>query len=111
MTSIGFIGVGEIASAMVEGLARSEAGDAHASGLRFFLSPRNADRAKHLAESLEAAKVCDSNQDVVDRSELIVLAVLPQQAAAVLDELDIPADRTDRKSTRLHSSHVSISYA
>lgn len=94
MTSIGFIGVGEIASAMVEGLARSEAGDAHASGLRFFLSPRNADRAKHLAESLETATVCDSNQDVVDRSELIVLAVLPQQAAAVLDELDIPADRT-----------------
>ena len=50
MTSIGFIGVGEIASAMVEGLARSEADDAHASDLRFFLSPRNADRAKHLAE-------------------------------------------------------------
>jgi len=94
MTSIGFIGVGEIASAMVEGLARSEADDAHASDLRFFLSPRNADRAKHLAESLETATVCDSNQDVVDRSELIVLAVLPQQAAAVLDELDIPADRT-----------------
>ncbi|UVI35232.1 NAD(P)-binding domain-containing protein [Brevibacterium spongiae] len=99
MTSIGFIGVGEIASAMVEGLARSEAGTAEQSAsqvgdLQFFLSPRNADRAKNLAESIESATVCESNQDVVDRSDLIVLAVLPQQAADVLDELSVRSEKT-----------------
>ncbi|MEY9259264.1 pyrroline-5-carboxylate reductase [Brevibacterium epidermidis] len=90
MTRIGFIGVGEIASAMVEGLADSEA----KADLQIFLSPRNADRAAKLSESIESATVCRSNQDVVDRSDLIVLAVLPQQTDAVLDELDIPAEKT-----------------
>ncbi|WP_209371641.1 NAD(P)-binding domain-containing protein [Brevibacterium renqingii] len=95
MTTIGFIGVGEIASAMVEGLhAATETVAAPEDRYSFLLSPRNADRSAHLAATVETAEVCDSNQEVVDRSELIVLAVLPQQAAAVLDELDIPADRT-----------------
>src|SRR5699024_6815097 len=93
MSTIGFIGVGEIASAMVEGL-HSATSAASGDGYSFFLSPRSSERSAHLAKTIEAAEVCDSNQDVVDRSELIVLAVLPQQAAAVLDELDIPADRT-----------------
>ena len=89
MTRIGFIGVGEIASAMVEGLAASEA----KTDLEIFLSPRNAERASRLASSLESATICQSNQDVVDRSDLIVLAVLPQQTETVLDELDIPAGK------------------
>lgn len=90
MTRIGFIGVGEIASAMAEGLAHSETN----ASLRFFLSPRNAERAASLAASIATATVCESNQDVVDRSDLIVLAVLPQQSESVLDELDIPAEKT-----------------
>ncbi|WP_166822781.1 NAD(P)-binding domain-containing protein [Brevibacterium limosum] len=90
MTRIGFIGVGEIASAMVEGLADCEA----KSDLQFFLSPRNAERAQHLAESIESATICESNQDVVDSSDLVVLAVLPQQTEAVLGDLDIPAETT-----------------
>src|SRR5699024_2059788 len=94
MSTIGFIGVGEIASAMVEGLHSATESAASGDGYSFFLSPRSTERSAHLAKTIEAAVVCDSNQDVVDRSELIVLAVLPQQAAAVLDELDIPADRT-----------------
>lgn len=92
MTTIGFIGVGEIASAMVEGLHAAAA--APEDGYSFLLSPRNAERSAHLATTVEAAEVCGSNQEVVERSELIVLAVLPQQAAAVLGELDIPGDRT-----------------
>ena len=94
MSTIGFIGVGEIASAMVEGLHSATESATSGDGYSFFLSPRSTERSAHLAKTIEAAEVCDSNQDVVDRSELIVLAVLPQQAAAVLDDLDIPADRT-----------------
>lgn len=85
--SIGIIGVGEIASAIVEGACAS---DDHAD---FFLSPRNADRASRLAKDFDRVEVCDSNQAVVDHSELIILSVLPQQTESVLADLDIPADR------------------
>lgn len=92
------IGVGEIASAMVEGLstgtAATENGGGPETGLRFVLSPRNAERARHLADTIETAEVAESNQEVVDRSDLIVLAVLPRQAAGVLGALDIPAEKT-----------------
>ncbi|MGO3024702.1 MAG: NAD(P)-binding domain-containing protein [Brevibacterium sp.] len=98
MSTIGVIGVGEIASAMVEGLsagtAATENGGGRETGLRFVLSPRNAERARHLADTIETAEVAESNQEVVDRSDLIVLAVLPQQAAGVLGALDIPAEKT-----------------
>ena len=86
--TIGIIGVGEIASAIVEGAC---AGDDHPD---FFLSPRSAERSARLANDFDRVEVCERNQDVIDRSELIILAVLPQQTEAVLAELDIPADRT-----------------
>ncbi|SDS79981.1 pyrroline-5-carboxylate reductase [Brevibacterium sandarakinum] len=85
---IGIIGVGEIASAMVEGACSTT------DHPDFFLSPRNAERSAGLADEFDGVKVCDSNQDVVDRSEYIILAVLPEQTETVLSELDIPSDRT-----------------
>lgn len=87
-TTIGIIGVGEIASAIVEGAC---AGDDHPD---YFLSPRNAERSAALAAKFETVEVCESNQDVVDHSEHIILAVLPQQTESVLSALDIPSDRT-----------------
>ncbi|WP_231442384.1 NAD(P)-binding domain-containing protein [Brevibacterium zhoupengii] len=86
--TIGIIGVGEIASAIVEG---ASAGDDRPD---FFLSPRNAERSAKLASDFDRVEVCESNQDVIDRSEHVILAVLPQQTEAVLAELNIPADRT-----------------
>ena len=87
-TSIGIIGVGEISSAIVQGACSR---DDHPD---FFLSPRNAQRSAQLASDFDRVEVCTSNQDVVDRSEHIILAVLPEQIEEVLSELSIPADRT-----------------
>ncbi|GAA1933450.1 pyrroline-5-carboxylate reductase [Brevibacterium antiquum] len=87
-TSIGIIGVGEISSAIVEG---SCASDDHPG---FFLSPRNAERSARLASGFDRVEVCESNQDVVDRSDHIIVSVLPQQTESVLSTLDIPSDRT-----------------
>ncbi len=87
-TSIGIIGVGEIASAIVDGLC------ALPDHPQFFLSPRNAERSTQLAVAHERVEVCRDNQEVVDSSELIVLSVLPGQVDSVLTGLDIPADRT-----------------
>lgn len=86
--TIGIIGVGEIASAIVEGAC---AGDDHPD---FLLSSRNAERSAKLASDFDRVKVSESNQNVVDRSQHIILAVLPQRTEAVLSELDIPSDRT-----------------
>lgn len=94
MSTIGFIGVGEIASAMVDGLSAADDGSADERRRSFVLSPRNAERAAGLAERITAAEVAGSNQEVVDSSDLIVLAVLPQQSAEVLGGLEIPAEKT-----------------
>ncbi|RBP61681.1 pyrroline-5-carboxylate reductase [Brevibacterium sanguinis] len=87
-SSIGIIGVGEIASACVDGLC------ARPDHPRFFLSPRTAERAARLAEAHDRVEVCASNQEVVESSEMIVLSVLPGQVGSVLADLDIPGDRT-----------------
>jgi len=66
---IGIIGTGTIASAIVTGFCIKK------SGHEFFLSPRNADKAAALASQFTEAKVCTSNQDVLDHAEWIFITV------------------------------------
>ncbi|MEU3709216.1 NAD(P)-binding domain-containing protein [Streptomyces catenulae] len=73
MQSIGIIGVGEIGQAVVEGL-RSGGGAAP----EVFLSPRGARTAAGLSERFEGVRVCADNQEVVDRSEVVIIAVRRQ---------------------------------
>jgi pyrroline-5-carboxylate reductase len=73
---LGFIGTGTIAAAMVEGLG----GDA-------VLSPRGAAVAADLAARLPGVTVADTNQAVVDQCDVVVLAVRPQVAEAVVRAL------------------------
>lgn len=84
--SIGFIGVGSLATAMVEGLCADDAPPIQ-------LSPRGATNAAALAERFETVRVHETNQTVVDASDVVVISVLPQQLADVLDEIDVPTDR------------------
>lgn len=83
---IGFIGTGVITQAIVTGLIRF--------GVPFeaiALSPRNADVAAGLAQLDSRVRVCRDNQEVLDTSEVICLAVIPQIAEAVLSELRFDA--------------------
>lgn len=86
--AIGFIGVGEIASAIVDGLC-SPQGPAP----EVFLSPRNATIADDLARRHRNVEVCSDNQEVVDRAPIVILAVRPSAISAVLEELQIADDR------------------
>lgn len=79
---IGFIGVGTIASAIVKGFCMN--GD---TGHEIYLSPRNKEKAAALAEQFPNVSVCMTNQEVLDRAELVVLAVIPKQAEGILSEL------------------------
>jgi pyrroline-5-carboxylate reductase len=79
---IGFIGIGKIASAVIEGLCTSGPAD-----LQILLSPRNEINSRRLAASLPNAERLESNQEVIDRSDIIFIALRPQHAQDVLKSL------------------------
>ncbi|WP_200833874.1 NAD(P)-binding domain-containing protein [Tabrizicola flagellatus] len=73
---LGFIGTGNITAAMVEGL-----------GGGVVLSPRGAAMAADLARRFPDVTVAESNQAVVDQSDMVVLAIRPQVAEEVVRAL------------------------
>lgn len=86
---VGVIGVGEIGRAIVEGLR-------HGGGAspEVHLSPRGARIAADLAERFEGVRVCASNQEVLDRSDVVIIAVRRQDHHEALAGLTIEDDRT-----------------
>ena len=82
------IGVGAIAEAIVTGLCEGE--DAPPS---IHLSPRSAVRAGRLAARYPSVHVADSNQTVVERADVVLLCVRPQDAPAALSDLPFRAQQ------------------
>jgi pyrroline-5-carboxylate reductase len=80
--NLGFVGTGEITSAMVTGLSSS---DAELDSIR--LSPRNLAIATDLVNRFPGVSIASSNQDVLDSCETVVIAVRPPVARSVLSEL------------------------
>jgi len=77
---IGIIGTGVIATAIVTGFCTKK------TGHEFFLSPRNASTASTLAATFSEAKVCASNQDVLDKADWVFIC-LQKASFGVLQEL------------------------
>ncbi len=82
MAKFGFIGIGKIASAVVEGFCTSQLKE-----LEIFVSPRGEQNSILLAEKFPKVTRLNSNQEVLDHSETIFLAVKPDQIVTVLKEL------------------------
>lgn len=89
MERIGFIGVGEISSAMVAGLS-----DGIDAPPPISLSPRGAATAAALAGQYQNVQVRASNQEVADHADLIVIAVRRADRHAALAGLRIGAEKT-----------------
>ena len=106
---LGFIGTGEITSSIV-GLHQRQRGigaGKHHLGVGLGMHapcgrnrsvlehvvPRNAAVARELSNRFKGISVASSNQDVLDHSETIVVAVRPAAARAVLSELRFGRDR------------------
>jgi pyrroline-5-carboxylate reductase len=83
---LGFIGVGTIAAAIVDGLCLAR------PSTPILLSPRNAETAAALAARHPNVKVAESNQAVLDSSDMVMLAVRPQIADDVLAALRFRPD-------------------
>ena len=79
---LGFVGTGVITEAIVTGLLRVGAPFEHIA-----LSNRNAEKAARLASQDARISVCETNQAVLDQSDLVCLAVIPQIAADVIAKL------------------------
>ena len=88
--TIGFLGTGRIASAVVEGLMRA----AGPAAFSVTVSPRNAERAAALADTFPGVSVAADNQAVLDRSRVVFLCVRPQAAVDVLAPLAFRPDQT-----------------
>ncbi|MCP9976863.1 NAD(P)-binding domain-containing protein [Actinomadura madurae] len=88
MKRIGIIGVGEIGRAIVTGLY-----DGDDEPPEMFLSPRRAGTVAELSERFERVRVCADNQDVVDRSEVVIIAVRGQDRHEALTGLRVEGDK------------------
>lgn len=86
--SIGFVGTGNITSAVVEGLATAET-----PPQSIHLSPRNARKASKLARGFDMVSVAENNQQVVDRSDIVFIALRPPQVPDVLKKLTFRKDQ------------------
>jgi pyrroline-5-carboxylate reductase len=87
--TLGFLGTGAITSAIVTGLRRD--GSAVPPVV---VSPRSEAVSRRLAADLPAVAVARSNQDVIDRSDIVCLAIRPQQLDTAIAGLRFRADLT-----------------
>jgi pyrroline-5-carboxylate reductase len=80
--NIGFIGVGNIAEPVIERIASNEG-----FGGRIYLSPRSINRSDMLSKKYKNIVQLDSNQEVADSSDILIVSVLPSQARGVIESL------------------------
>jgi pyrroline-5-carboxylate reductase len=88
-SDLGIVGVGAIAAAIVTGLCEGE-DDAPS----IHLSPRSAARASRLAARYPSVHVAGGNQAVVERADVVLLCVRPQDAQTALPELAFRPEQT-----------------
>ena len=79
---IGFVGAGQMAAALAQGFVRAEL----TGGERLLAADPVAQSAQRFAE-LTGGTIAGGNADLVERADVVFLAVKPQQMAAVLEEI------------------------
>ena len=101
MKRIGFIGAGNMATAIIKGLI------AH-NGTADFINVYDVSEEKLSAMRELGANPCESSQNVVSHSDIIVLAVKPQNYAEVLEDIKPCVDRN--KTFVSIAAGISIAY-
>jgi len=85
---IGFLGVGTVSTAVIHAMS-ARPGDHYT----LFLSPRSADTTQELAATYPHCMRLESNQAVIDASDMVVISMRPQQMDAALKGLVFRSDQ------------------
>ena len=80
--NIGFLGSGHITSSIIEGIFKSKL-----KIKKIYISPRNKSISKKLSKRFKKVIVSNNNQQVIDRSSWVFLAVTPNVGNKILKRL------------------------
>jgi len=80
---LGFLGTGRITSSVIEGIFKSKL-----KIKKIYISPRNKTVAKKLSKRFKKVTISKNNQQLVDKSKWVFLAVTPKVGVKILKNLD-----------------------
>ena len=81
--NLGFLGTGHITSSVIEGIFKSKL-----KIKKIFISPRNKIIAKKLSKRFKKITISKNNQQLIDNSKWIFLAITPQVGHKILKKLN-----------------------
>ena len=79
---LGFIGTGKISSSIVLGIFKSKL-----KVKRIYISSRNRSIAKKLAKKFGRVKILKDNQQIINKSSIIILGITPNVGSKILSKL------------------------
>ena len=80
---LGFLGTGRITSSVIEGIFKSRL-----RIKKIYISPRNKTIAKKLSKRFKKVTISKNNQQLVDKSKWVFLAVTPKVGVKILKKID-----------------------
>ena len=86
--NLGFLGTGHIASSVIEGIFKSDL-----KIKKIYVSPRNRVLSKKLSKRFKKITISKNNQQLIDNSKLIFLAITPQVGHKILRKLKFKKDK------------------
>ena len=81
--NLGFLGTGRITSSVIEGIFKS-----NLKIKKIYISPRNKIIAKKLSKRFKKVIISKNNQQLIDKSNWVFLAVTPKVGNKILKKLN-----------------------
>ena len=85
---LGFLGTGHITSAVINGITKS-----NLKVKKIYVSPRNKNLSSKLEKKFNKVKVSKNNQDLIDKSNWIFLAITPKVGNKILRQLNFKSNK------------------
>ena len=85
---LGFIGTGKISSSIVLGIFKSKL-----KVKRIYISSRNRSIAKKLAKKFGRVKILKDNQQIINKSSIIILGITPSVGTRILSKLKFASNK------------------
>ena len=85
---LGFIGTGKISSSIIYGIFKSKL-----KINRIYISSRNKNIAKKLEQKFKIVKIIKDNQEIINKSSTIILALTPKVGIKIIPKLEFPKNK------------------